>query len=75
MQRSEQLQLLFLWPKEISPERRHLDSIETESARRYFEPTGDEVRRLGFLEGQLRVPADFDHMGAEEIATQFESDT
>ncbi len=28
-------------------------------------------RRLGFLAGEWRVPADFDRMGAEEIATLF----
>ncbi len=28
-------------------------------------------RRLGFLEGAIRVPADFDRMGADEIAVLF----
>lgn len=32
------------------------------------------VRRLGFLEGSVSVPDDFDHMGAEEIATLFEGE-
>ena len=34
-------------------------------------PTGKQVRRLGFLEGQFRVPADFDTMGRAEIARMF----
>ena len=34
-------------------------------------PTGKQVRRLGFLEGQFRVPADFDTMGRTEIARMF----
>jgi prevent-host-death family protein len=28
-------------------------------------------RRLGFLAGQIKVPADFDEMGAKEIAEMF----
>ncbi len=27
--------------------------------------------RLGFMKGQISVPDDFDHMGADEIATLF----
>jgi prevent-host-death family protein len=30
-----------------------------------------EPRRLGFLAGEITVPADFDRMGSEEIATLF----
>jgi len=30
-------------------------------------PTGTQVRRLGFLVGQISVPDDFDRMGKEEI--------
>ena len=30
-------------------------------------PTGGEVRRLGFMAGQISVPDDFDQMGREEI--------
>ena len=30
-------------------------------------PAPSEARRLGFLAGAIRVPADFDHMGAAEI--------
>lgn len=31
-------------------------------------------RRLGFLAGEISVPHDFDRMGADEIASLFESD-
>jgi prevent-host-death family protein len=34
-------------------------------------PTGGQVRRLGFLSGEISVPADFDRMGGEEIETLF----
>jgi len=34
-------------------------------------PTGAEVRRLGFMAGQIAVPDDFDRMGAEEIEQIF----
>lgn len=34
-------------------------------------PTGGARRRLGFLVGQIKVPADFDRMGDAEIATLF----
>lgn len=32
-------------------------------------------RRIGFMEGRLNVPADFDEMGQEEIVRLFEGDT
>ena len=35
-------------------------------------PTGAEVRRLGFMAGQIAVPDDFDRMGAEEIEQIFD---
>jgi antitoxin (DNA-binding transcriptional repressor) of toxin-antitoxin stability system len=35
-------------------------------------PTGEQVRRLGFLAGQFRVPEDFDRMSADEVARDFE---
>jgi prevent-host-death family protein len=35
-------------------------------------PTPDKVRRLGFLEGEIVVPDDFDRLGEREIAEQFE---
>ena len=34
-------------------------------------PTGAEIRRLGFLAGQISVPEDFDQMGSAEIAQLF----
>jgi len=34
-------------------------------------PSAAQVRRLGFLLGQIRVPEDFDRMGAEEIERIF----
>ena len=34
-------------------------------------PTGTEVKRLGFLAGQIAVPDDFDRMGEEEIEGMF----
>lgn len=36
-------------------------------------PQGGEVRRLGFLAGEIAVPADFDLMGHDVIPTLFES--
>ena len=37
-------------------------------------PRGSHVRRLGFLRGQISVPADFDHMGRKEIERLFRGD-
>lgn len=34
-------------------------------------PTSSQVRRLGFLAGQIKVPDDFDQMGAEAIDEMF----
>jgi prevent-host-death family protein len=34
-------------------------------------PAAPKVRRLGFLEGCMKVPADFDRMGQKEIARSF----
>jgi len=34
-------------------------------------PTGAQVRRLGFMSGQISVPDDFDQMGKEEIERIF----
>jgi prevent-host-death family protein len=34
-------------------------------------PTRQEMRRLGFLAGEIAVPEDFDRMGGEEIAELF----
>jgi prevent-host-death family protein len=36
------------------------------------DPVAGEAR-LGFMRGQIRVPDDFDELGAEEIATLFGS--
>ncbi|MFZ0314726.1 MAG: type II toxin-antitoxin system prevent-host-death family antitoxin [Candidatus Korobacteraceae bacterium] len=34
-------------------------------------PTGAQVRRLGFMAGQIAVPDDFDQMGSEEIERMY----
>lgn len=34
-------------------------------------PVGNEVKRLGFLKGQISVPDDFDRMGQAEIERLF----
>lgn len=34
-------------------------------------PAADQVRRLGFLAGEIAVPEDFDRMGSEEIEQLF----
>ena len=34
-------------------------------------PTGGQIKRLGFLAGQISVPDDFDRMGQEEIEGMF----
>ncbi len=34
-------------------------------------PTGNQVRRLGFMAGQISVPDDFDEMGKKEIEALF----
>jgi prevent-host-death family protein len=34
-------------------------------------PAKREIKRIGFLEGQLKVPDDFDTMCAEEIEEMF----
>jgi prevent-host-death family protein len=36
-------------------------------------PVGTEIRRLGFMAGQISVPDDFDRMGQEEIERMFTS--
>ncbi|WP_322058460.1 type II toxin-antitoxin system Phd/YefM family antitoxin [Paraburkholderia sp. J63] len=35
-------------------------------------PAAAQQRRIGFMAGQIQVPADFDTMGADEIAGLFE---
>jgi len=34
-------------------------------------PSGGQIRRLGFMEGQITVPDDFDSMGSKEIELLF----
>lgn len=34
-------------------------------------PSGAQIRRLGFLAGQIAVPEDFDRMGSAEIERLF----
>jgi len=34
-------------------------------------PAGSQIRRIGFLKGQFKVPRDFDRMGATEIEELF----
>ncbi|MBI5941589.1 MAG: type II toxin-antitoxin system prevent-host-death family antitoxin [Caulobacterales bacterium] len=34
-------------------------------------PAGNNVRRLGFMMGEIAVPDDFDQMGADEIERLF----
>jgi prevent-host-death family protein len=34
-------------------------------------PEGEQVKRLGFLAGQISVPDDFDRMGATEMEQLF----
>lgn len=38
-------------------------------------PVGTEVKRLGFMSGQISVPDDFDRMGEEEIERIFSGGT
>jgi len=38
-------------------------------------PTGAQVRRLGFMAGEIAVPDDFDRMGNEEIERIFAGGT
>jgi antitoxin (DNA-binding transcriptional repressor) of toxin-antitoxin stability system len=38
-------------------------------------PAATKLKRLGFLEGQIAVPNDFDRMGCKEIEQLFEGKT
>jgi prevent-host-death family protein len=38
-------------------------------------PSAGQVRRLGFMTGQISVPDDFDRMGGAEIARLFGDDS
>lgn len=37
-------------------------------------PTGAQIRRLGFMVGQISVPDDFDQMGKDDIEEMFGGD-
>lgn len=37
-----------------------------------FSPSPDSARRIGFMQGMIAVPDDFDTMGQEEIQGLFE---
>ena len=37
-------------------------------------PSGAQIKRLGFMSGQIAVPDDFDRMGEAEISKLFGSD-
>jgi hypothetical protein len=37
-------------------------------------PEADQVKRLGFMAGQINVPDDFDEMGRDEIEQMFGGD-
>jgi prevent-host-death family protein len=37
-------------------------------------PTGKQIRRIGFLRGQFKVPEDFDSLGRSEIRQMFGGD-
>ena len=34
-------------------------------------PTGSKIQRIGFLDGQIEVPDDFDTFGQKEIEEMF----
>lgn len=38
-------------------------------------PTAGQIRRVGFLVGEISVPDDFDRMGSEEIEHMFEGNS
>jgi prevent-host-death family protein len=38
-------------------------------------PSAGQIRRLGFMAGQIAVPDDFDRMGSAEIARLFGDET
>ena len=37
-----------------------------------FASADKEVKRIGFLSGQIKVPADFDQLGKDQIIAMFE---
>ena len=36
-------------------------------------PVQNQQQRVGFLKGQIKIPADFDRLGEKEIADMFEA--
>jgi len=36
-----------------------------------YTSTKKKIQRVGFLQGMIKVPGDFNHMGEQEIATMF----
>lgn len=38
-------------------------------------PSGKQVRRIGFLEGEFTIPDDFNTLGKQEIAAMFSGKT
>lgn len=38
-------------------------------------PESSQIKRFGFMSGQIKVPDDFDTMGTAEIQELFESET
>jgi len=40
-----------------------------------YSPGKNTQKRIGFLKGEIEVPADFDQMGQNEIAEAFETAT
>lgn len=41
---------------------------------RLAEPSDAQIRRVGFMMGQITIPDDFDRMGSEEIGLLFGSE-
>ncbi len=37
-------------------------------------PTGEGIKRLGFMRGEILVPDDFDHMASQEIQQLFDGE-
>lgn len=42
--------------------------------RRLDTPSPDQILRIGFMSGQIRVPEDFNRMHAEEVRRLFEGE-
>jgi prevent-host-death family protein len=38
-----------------------------------FNPAQNHRQRVGFLKGQIKIPADFDRLGGQEIQDMFET--